>query len=84
MALVTCPACGHEISDQGSACPHCGKPIKPAAPARSAAISTMGGKLKAVGTVIVAFGVIATASGLWWGPALLLPGVALFMFGMTA
>jgi hypothetical protein len=27
MALVNCPECGKEISDQASACPGCGKPM---------------------------------------------------------
>ncbi len=84
MALVTCSDCGREISDQVSACPHCGKTMTPSTPTRSAAIRSIGGKLKAVGALVIAFGVVATASGLWWGPALLLPGVALFMFGVTA
>ena len=28
MALVPCPECGREISDQALACPHCGYPIR--------------------------------------------------------
>ncbi len=28
MALITCPECGKEISDQAEACIHCGYPIK--------------------------------------------------------
>lgn len=27
MALIICPECGREISDQAPACPHCGKPM---------------------------------------------------------
>jgi hypothetical protein len=27
MALVTCPDCRREISDQATACPNCGRPI---------------------------------------------------------
>jgi zinc-ribbon domain len=30
MALVTCPDCGKEISDQAPACPSCGRPREPA------------------------------------------------------
>jgi len=30
MALIKCPACGHEVSDQASFCPNCGQPIKTA------------------------------------------------------
>lgn len=28
MALIECPDCGHEVSDQAVACPHCGRPIR--------------------------------------------------------
>jgi len=28
MALVACPECGREVSDQALACPHCGYPIR--------------------------------------------------------
>lgn len=28
MALVNCPECGREVSDQAMACPHCGYPIR--------------------------------------------------------
>jgi hypothetical protein len=28
MALVPCPECGREVSDQALACPHCGYPIR--------------------------------------------------------
>ena len=28
MALIKCPECGKEISDQAEFCPHCGYPIK--------------------------------------------------------
>jgi hypothetical protein len=37
--------------------------------------------MQAVGTLIVAGGVIATVSGAWWGPALLFPGAILFIMG---
>jgi uncharacterized membrane protein YvbJ len=28
MALIKCKECGHEISDEATACPNCGKPQK--------------------------------------------------------
>lgn len=28
MAMINCPECGKEISDQAASCPHCGTPIK--------------------------------------------------------
>ena len=37
MALITCPECSREVSDQAAACPHCGYPLRtklaPATPA---------------------------------------------------
>ena len=27
MALIKCPECGKEISNEAKACPHCGKPL---------------------------------------------------------
>lgn len=32
MALINCPECGKEISEQASNCPHCGYAIKPDSP----------------------------------------------------
>lgn len=29
MALITCPECGREISDQATSCPQCGYPLSP-------------------------------------------------------
>lgn len=29
MALIQCPECGKEISDQAESCPHCGNPLRP-------------------------------------------------------
>jgi len=34
MALVTCPDCGHAVSDAASACIHCGRPLDQPAEAR--------------------------------------------------
>ena len=31
MALVTCPECGAEVSDQAPSCPHCGLPLRASA-----------------------------------------------------
>ena len=47
----------------------------------SAPIRRPGGKLQAVGAVILAAGVIATLVGGWWGPALLFPGVVILFLG---
>ena len=33
MALISCPECSHEVSDQAAACPNCGFPLRAKAPA---------------------------------------------------
>lgn len=33
MSLIPCPACGHQVSDQASACPMCAHPIAKQDPA---------------------------------------------------
>lgn len=30
MALIECPECGRDVSDQAAACPHCGYPLRQA------------------------------------------------------
>lgn len=47
----------------------------------TAPIHSIGGKLQAIGIVILTGGIIATVSGTWWGPALLLPGAVFFIMG---
>jgi hypothetical protein len=32
MALINCPECNKQVSDQATACPHCGRPLKRTAP----------------------------------------------------
>jgi len=32
MALITCPDCGREVSDQATACPQCARPLTPKVP----------------------------------------------------
>jgi hypothetical protein len=39
------------------------------------------GKLKAIGTIVLAGGIIATVTGAWWGPALVFPGMVIFLLG---
>src|SRR5437879_6487658 len=51
MALIECPACVHDVSDQAVSCPNCGHPIK--ARARLSAVHYING-----GAAVVALGVI--------------------------
>jgi hypothetical protein len=75
MAFVKCPNCASEIPDQAAVCPHCGRSGK-IAPIRS-----LGGKLQAIGTILIAVSILAMIAGTWWGAALLFPSAALFMIG---
>ena len=34
MALITCPDCGKQLSDQATACPNCGHPFRVGTPAK--------------------------------------------------
>ena len=38
LAMITCPECGAQVSDQAAACIKCGYPIKKAAPKQGKAI----------------------------------------------
>lgn len=76
MARIQCPACSAETSDSLATCPDCGKPLPTKAP-----ITHLGGKLQVIGTLVIAGAIIATVSGGWWGPALLFPGVVVFILG---
>ena len=65
IALVPCPACKHDVSEQAALCPHCGQPLAPVAgtahhaghiPIKSALLAFVGTVGAAVGisTVICA------------------------------
>jgi uncharacterized membrane protein YvbJ len=80
--MIDCPACAKQISNDVTVCPHCGKPVAiPRSLPTEAPIQRTGGKILAVGTVLVASALIATVAGAWWGPALLFPGAAVFILG---
>jgi len=44
-------------------------------------ISRFSGKLQAAGVLFVAAGIIMSVGGVWWGPAMLFPGVFLLIIG---
>ncbi len=44
-------------------------------------ISQFSGKLQAAGVLLVAAGIIMSVVGVWWGPAMLFPGVLLLIIG---
>ncbi|MCX7110808.1 MAG: hypothetical protein WCI11_06565 [Candidatus Methylumidiphilus sp.] len=48
---------------------------------KKALISQISGKFQMVGVLFVAVGVIMSASGVWWGPAMFFPGALLLIIG---
>jgi hypothetical protein len=80
MATTICPVCSAPTPKDASACPKCGKAIQSGS-REVLPIKRVGGKLQAVGVVILATGAIATAIGGWWGPALLFPGIVVLFLG---
>jgi hypothetical protein len=69
MALVTCPDCGREVSDQAPACPNCGRPMKASSrPASTSAGAAAAPKKKtsplAMGClVIIVLGILGALLG---------------------
>lgn len=73
MALITCPECPRDVSDQAASCPGCGHPLQRAAPPQKHAgppdnCSHCGGKLKkgaeakseGIGCLILIIGLVLT------------------------
>jgi len=48
---------------------------------KKALISQLSGKLQAVGVLFVATSILLSVGGVWWGPAVVLPGVLLLIIG---
>lgn len=84
MALIACPECAAQVSAKAVECPKCGGAITLPGSSRPSLIGGIGGKLQAVGVLLLASGVIGTVLGAWWGPAVLLPGIAFLMMGKAA
>ncbi|CAI8890894.1 MULTISPECIES: hypothetical protein [Methylococcus] len=81
MELGNCVHCGTKISAPASICPGCGKSAESSAGENEPPIRKLGGKFQAIGILALAAGIVATLGGAWWGPALAMPGVVLFMLG---
>ena len=63
MALVTCPDCKREVSDQAPVCPGCGRPMKPVSSSppesdRDAVRRSVGRTMVAIGTICVLGGLV--------------------------
>lgn len=58
MAIIKCPECNHEVSDQAEKCPHCGVGVrKPDAVETGASLISL-----VVAIIVIIFGVIAFLS----------------------
>ena len=76
MSLIICPHCNAQTTDLSTTCDHCGKKVNPKG---EAPIRRLSGKFSLIGVIILTVGVIGTGMGTLWGPAVLLPGIALMM-----
>lgn len=85
MALVKCPDCSKEVSDQAPACIHCGRPLKQAVQPGSAKAVEKGVQRSrfryeagtAIGSLGVIFGIIVCLFNLWVGLILVVGFAAL-------
>jgi len=71
MALITCPACHKEVSDQAFSCPHCGQPLRSAEENVQTIQHTQKRwkKQSLIGLAIWLFGVYLFISAFWSGEA---------------
>ena len=76
MALIHCPTCSCQNDSTHKACAQCGQSL---AGVGKAPIRSLRGKLRVLGVVIIAVGIMGTVLGTWWGPPGVLPGVAFYM-----
>lgn len=95
MALVTCSECTGKVSDQASACPHCGAPVKVddsvakhvniESTSRPISTTREGGKYEALGFLAIVVGMFfAIASDGAWGTVggiLMFAGFGSFLVG---
>ena len=86
MALVVCPDCQTQVSDQAPACIKCGRPMKMATE-QSAAITEKKKPLwvvicKGLGFVVMLWGVVSCSTSLGSGDGSPFTGLIAFVVGM--
>lgn len=90
MALITCPECGHEVSEHATSCPQCGYPLiveislDTTDNAKKTSLTKPAGCfLQAISTFIFVMGLALLVSGqsFFWGGGLALFGGWLFVLG---
>jgi predicted amidophosphoribosyltransferase len=80
MALIKCPGCRNEVSDEATICPNCGAPLTPIPDSVSS--KRAGGTWNGVGFALVAAGiVIGVLSNRLLGCVMALGGVAVMIVG---
>lgn len=65
VALIDCKECGNKISDQAHACPHCGAPLVPVAPAPIQVQQKVLKKNSGCGTLLVALFALFAVISCW-------------------
>lgn len=94
MALITCPDCGKQISEQAASCIHCGRPLKsdlvgqPSAGSaeatkkgqqRSKLRTDLGSAIALVGLSIAVVVGMATSATAGWITAMVVLGLAIWV-----
>jgi hypothetical protein len=80
MALIKCPKCGVEVSDEVTTCPSCGTPLTPIP--ESVGYPRKGGTWDSIGFALVTLGiVIGVLSSHVLGAVVAIAGLAVFAAG---
>lgn len=58
MAMIQCPECGREISDQASFCPNCGRPVKGASQIVPNALQAPSGEVNGLAIASLVLGIV--------------------------
>lgn len=82
MALILCPECGTEVSDQAIACPKCARPLREASPEAPTVTKRAGAPWEMWGFGLIAAGVVLGITGLGgFAAALIAVGFVVFIVG---
>jgi hypothetical protein len=67
MALISCPDCGRQVSQDADVCPQCGRPIKCGFLGKAGTERTVNVGCLIILLVFLALGMVAMCARLGWG-----------------
>jgi len=80
MALINCPDCNKQISDNAPNCPQCGRPMAMFSD-KSTQIKRKGGTYEGIGFLLIIGGMVTCFASGWLGGALIIIGFIVFLVG---